>query len=271
MKKTVFITGASSGIGLETALEFEKKGWNVVATMRKPNDRKTVLHDKGITLLHLDVLEPSSIQKALNDALTRFARIDALVNNAGFAVRGVFETSTHDEVKKQYDTNVLGLMDVTRAFLPVFRKQGDGTIINVASVGGRLAFPFYSIYNSSKFAVEGFSEGLHYELKPFGIRVKIIEPGVIKTDFYGRSMHDISLPGEATDYEGYLKGSMSKMAASEKTGSHPDVIAKLIVKAANDKSYRLRYSAGSNAKMLLILRKILPDNLFLGLVRSSTM
>ena len=188
MKKTVIITGASSGIGLETALIFFEKGWNVVATMRNPEGRKTGLHEEKIDLRHLDVTDIGSIKEVIQYARDKYGRIDVLVNNAGYAVRGPFEMSDPAQVKTQFDTNVLGLMDTCRIIIPVFREQREGTIINVASIGGRATIPFYSIYNSSKFAVEGFSEALHFELRPFNIRVRIIEPGFILTNFYGRSM-----------------------------------------------------------------------------------
>lgn len=270
MKKTIFITGASTGIGKETAIYFSEKGWNVVATMRDPSKWKSESKEISLDIIPLDVLDTLSIREAIQYTIKKYGNIDVLVNNAGFALRGAFESSTHEEVKKQYDANVLGLMDVTREIIPVFRNQNGGTIINVASVGGRMAFPFYSLYNSSKWAVDGFSEALRYELEPFHIKVKAIEPGVIKTDFYNRSM--VISKKEGLDiYDKMLENSIKKTTSAEKAGSHPRVIAKLIYRAANDKSSKLRYSAGSNAGLIFFMRRILPDGLFFAIIKAFSM
>ncbi|MBN2546524.1 MAG: SDR family oxidoreductase [Spirochaetes bacterium] len=269
MPNTVLITGSSTGIGKETALYFYKKGWNVVATMRNPDKRKTELHETKMDIVHLDVLEINSIKKAIRYTLDKFGKIDVFVNNAGYAVRGAFELSTREQIEKQYNTNVLGLMDAVREIIPIFRKQKHGIIINVASIGGRITVPFYSIYNSTKWAIEGFSEGLHYELKPFNIKVKIIEPGLIKTDFYDRSM--VNIQNEEIDvYNKYFEKSLKKTMAMEPSASHPSLIAKIIYKAATDNRGKLRYSKGKNSWLVLFLRKILPDTLFFKIIKAST-
>jgi short-subunit dehydrogenase len=188
----------------------------------------------------------------------------------GYAVRGPFEMSEPEQVKTQFDTNVLELMDICRTIIPIFRMQKGGTIINVASIGGRTAIPFYSIYNNSKFAVEGFSEALHYELHPFHIKVRIIEPGFIRTDFYNRSM--VETQNEIkNDYSEMSEKSLKKSEAMDKGASHPIVIAKLIYKAACSRGHKLRYHAGNNAGLVLFLRKILPDWLFFTLIKQFTM
>jgi len=182
--KTVLITGTSSGIGKETALYFSNKDWNVIATMRNPEKRKNIFQNtNNIDTIHLDVLDYSSIKKAIDYAEKKYGSIDVLVNNAGYASFGPFEISSQDHVEKQFKTNVLGLMDVTREILPLMRKRKQGVIINVTSIAGRMTFPLYSLYNSTKWAVEGFSESLQFELRKFNIKVKNIEPGIIKTDF----------------------------------------------------------------------------------------
>ena len=270
MNKTVIITGASSGIGLETALIFFEKGWKVIATMRNPESRKTKLHEKKMDLQHLDVTDKESIKKVIQYALDKYGRIDVLVNNAGYAVRGPLELSEPAQVKTQFDTNVLGLMDICRIIIPIFRRQKEGTIINVASVGGRAAIPFYSIYNSSKFAVEGFSEALHFELRPFHIKVRIIEPGFIRTDFYDRSMVETQNKIK-NDYSEMYEKSLKKAEAMGKGASHPIVIARLIYKAACSRGHKLRYHAGNSAGLVLFLRKTLPDRLFFTLIRLFTM
>jgi NAD(P)-dependent dehydrogenase (short-subunit alcohol dehydrogenase family) len=262
--KTVLITGASSGIGLETALYFFERNWNVIATMRNPQNRRTVLHDKGLPdLVHLDVMDASSIHAAIQYATEKYIGIDVLVNNAGYAVYGPFEATTPDQVKRQYDTNVFGLMQVTREILPLFRQQKSGVIINVSSMGGRAGFPLYSIYDSTKWAVEGFSEILLYELKPLNIQVKLIEPGVIKTDFYDRSLDPVKNEGWSTAYGNIMK--RGERFAGEKAlrfSSSPRVVARTIYRAAHDPSSRLRYTTGMGAKLLVLVRWLLPERLF---------
>src|SRR5215203_1194611 len=187
MNKVILITGASSGIGKETAKLFQVKNWRVAATMREPEKAEEIQRIADVETFRLDVTDTDSIKRAITDVLEKFGRIDAVLNNAGYAVVGAFEAATPEQIERQYQTNVFGLMNVTREILPYFRQEKRGIIVNVASVGGRMTFPLYSIYNSTKWAVEGFSEALQYEVEQFNIRIKIIEPGPIKTDFYDRS------------------------------------------------------------------------------------
>jgi NADP-dependent 3-hydroxy acid dehydrogenase YdfG len=271
--KTVFITGTSSGIGLRTALHFHEKGWNVIATMRHPENRTTLLHENGLTdLVHLDVMDESSIQAAVHYALEKYKTIDVLVNNAGYAAYGPFEATAPAQVKKEYDTNVFGLMDVTRAFLPVFRKQNGGTIVNVASMGGRISFPLYSIYNSTKFAVEGFSESLRYELAPLNIKVKLIEPGVIKTDFYDRSLDRVDASGLGGAYDDFIRRAKKNLSDTFiQQGCEPEVVAHEIYQAATDTGSRLRYPVGTDAKLVRVARWLLPERLFFWMIEQNTL
>lgn len=263
MAKTVLITGTSSGIGKETALHFSKQGWNVIATMRNPGMRNTGFEEKNnIEVVTLDVLNISSIQKAIEHSMTTYGRIDVLVNNAGYATFGPFEASTPDVVRRQIHTNVEGLMDVTREIIPLFRTQKQGVIVNVSSVGGRMAFPMYSVYNSTKWAVEGFSECLQYELRPFNIKVKIIEPGFIKTDFYDRSK-DIMKKDNLVAYDTLVASMVGFEGFLMKRGwnSPPQVVAKTIYRAATDGSWKLRYHSGRFSGAILGFRRILPERL----------
>jgi len=269
MEKTVIITGTSSGIGKEASLFFSEKGWNVVATMRNPNKRKTELKNKdGIDCIHLDVLDEKSIGDAIKFTLKKYKKIDVVVNNAGYSLFGPFEASKKEQVKKQFDTNVLGLMNVTREILPTFRKQRNGVIINVSSAAGRMTFPFYSLYNSTKWAVEGFSESLQFELRQFNIKIKIIEPGIINTEFYAGS----KVIAENQTFEDY-KTSLNKMIEYEKRNiekknySHPRVVAETIYKAAIDESWKMRYKTGKYAGTIITLRRLFPDPLFFGIIR----
>jgi NAD(P)-dependent dehydrogenase (short-subunit alcohol dehydrogenase family) len=269
MPKTVLITGASTGIGYATAKLFQQRGWNVIATMRSPEKVIDLAELDNVICLRLDVTDRDSIQQAMTTALQCFPAIDVLVNNAGYGLIGPFEACSPEQIERQFATNVFGVMEMTRALLPHFRHWRKGVIVNVASMGGRLAFPIYSVYHASKWAVEGFSDSLRYELEPFNIRVKIIEPGPIKTDFYTRSPDLAKQPG-LTAYEAFVDRVLPKMNHYGETGSPPEVTAQVIYQAATDNRKRLRYPAGGNASLYLLLRKLLPDNLFTGIIRRGT-
>jgi NAD(P)-dependent dehydrogenase (short-subunit alcohol dehydrogenase family) len=263
--KTVLITGASSGIGKATALHFAQNGWNVAATMRRPEQETELSQHPNVKLFRLDVTDAASIRQALADARAAFGGIDAVVNNAGYGAIGIFEAATPEQIQRQFDTNVFGVMNVIREILPYFREKRDGTIINVTSMGGLITFPIYSVYHATKWAVEGFAEALQFELKPFNIRVKNVEPGAIKTDFYDRSM-DLFRKDGLTAYDEYQRVTF---ANSQKAGANapgPEVVAKAIFRAANDRSFRLRYPAGGQGPMLLALRRFVPLGWFTGIV-----
>ncbi|MEO5911274.1 MAG: SDR family oxidoreductase [Pelobium sp.] len=266
MSKTIFITGASSGIGKTTAIYFAERGWNVAATMRKPEEEQELIKYKSIKCYALDVLDEESISRAYEWAVQDFGTIEVLVNNAGYAALGPFEAADKYQIAKQFDTNVIGLMSVCQQFIPYFRKQLGGTIINVASVGGRMTFPLYSLYHGTKWAVEGFSESLSFELKPFNIKIKIIEPGAIRTDFYDRSADTLTKEGLKV-YDNYVDKVKANFLKAAAKAPGPEVVAKTIWKAANSNSFKLRYAVGSGAPFLLFIRRILPDAWFMCLVR----
>ncbi|HVO29305.1 MAG TPA: SDR family NAD(P)-dependent oxidoreductase, partial [bacterium] len=196
-----------------------------------------------------------------------FGRIDVVVNNAGFGVDGVFEAMDDETIQRQFETNVFGLMRVTRAAIPLMRAQGGGTIVQVASMGGRLAFPFFSLYHGTKWAVEGFSESLHYELQPFGIRIKVVEPGTIKTDFYGRSR--MAIGGDRPEYRAALEKAEKISQAPAENGVSPEVVAAVVERAATHRGAKMRFPVGAPAPLLLALRRVLPEAMFFGLVRRS--
>ena len=265
MANTILITGASTGIGKATAELFLEQGWNVIATMRTPKDEQA--HERKL-VTRLDVLEQGSIDEAIRLGIEKFGRIDALVNNAGYGLVGTFESMSEGQIKRQFDTNVFGLMRLTNAILPHFRANKAGILINVASMGGRLTFPFYSVYHGTKWAVDGFSESLSYELGEIGARVKIIEPGAIKTDFYGRSA-DFTHDTELSEYNGIVEKGMRRMNAAGAKGAPASAVADAIWKAATDGSGRLRYVVGSDAKMMLGLRKLIGVRAFMATIRSQ--
>ncbi|MGH8453137.1 MAG: SDR family oxidoreductase [Nevskiales bacterium] len=266
MNNTVLITGASTGIGRATAELFFQRGWNVVATMRTPKSERK---DPRWLVTRLDVTEPASIEAAIQETLTRFGRIDVMVNNAGYPLVGTFESMDEARIRRQFETNVFGVMRCCKAILPHFRKNSAGVLINVTSMGGRVTFPFYSAYHASKWAADGFSESLQFELRPLGIKVKIIEPGAIKTDFYERSadfVHDRAL----APYNGIVDKAIPKMnAAGLVKGAPPESVANAIYQAATDGSWKLRYVVGTDAKSLLVLRTLLPNSAYQAVVRGQ--
>ncbi len=263
MAKTVLITGSSSGIGKATANEFQRQGWNVAATMRSPG-KSSLSESTNLKIIALDVTDSDSIKRAIESTLEKFSKIDCVVNNAGYGLVGPFEASTSEGVQRQFDTNVFGLMNVVREILPHFREQKSGVIVNVSSMGGRVTFPLYSLYHATKWAVEGFSESLHFEVQQFNIRIKLIEPGPIKTDFYDRSMDVMSKP-ELKAYDQFVSRAMNEMQNAGARAPGPEMVAKVIYGAATDNSSKLRYPVNSEA--ILALRKLLPDGVFNSIVK----
>ena len=264
---TVLVTGASSGIGRATVAACAARGWRVAATMRRPEDAADLTTLAGVEVLPLDVTSQESVESAVADAVARLGRLDAVVNNAGYGVDGVFEGADDATIRRQFETNVFGLMRVTRAAIPVMRRQGGGTLVQVSSMGGRVTFPLYSLYHATKWAVEGFSESLAFELRPFGIRMRLVEPGAIRTDFYGRSREPVVAPAGSGYDELVERCQAISLAAGRQEGSGPDVVAHTIIRSITDRGWRLRYPVAAPAPLLMALRKILPEAWFLRLIR----
>jgi NAD(P)-dependent dehydrogenase (short-subunit alcohol dehydrogenase family) len=267
-KKTVLITGTSSGIGKATVLTFAEMGWNVIATQRNPENETDFSKFPNVKMYSLDVTDLESIKLTMSQAQKEFGKIDVIINNAGYGVDGVFEAMSDEIIEKQFNTNVFGLMRVTREAIKLMRPNGGGTIIQISSMGGKITFPLYSIYHATKFAVEGFTESLHYELAQFKIKMKLIEPGPIVTDFYGRSRQSI----KATDthlYDGFIQKFNTAAEKVMQAAEGPEVVARLIYKAATDNSNQMRYAVGKPGPMLLVLRKLLSDKLYFLMVRKS--
>ncbi len=261
MTKTVLITGASSGIGKATAKYFLQKGWNVAATMRSPIKTGEWTTAKNIICPHLDVTLPETIDSAARETVEHFGRIDVLVNNAGYALMGPIEGVMPEQLEHQFKTNVFGLVSTIQTVLPIMRQQGSGTIINVASIGGRLAFPLTSAYHATKWAVEGLSESIRYELQQFNIQVKIIEPGGIRTNFIDRG----TIWANHSNYADQIEQVSQFSAGLNDSLPGPEGIAKAIYQAANDRSGRLRYSP--HGGVFLFIHSILPDWLWRSFVR----
>lgn len=268
MNKTILITGSSSGIGKACALRFQQAGWNVIATMRSTDQGRELSALANVCVIRLDVTDPASIQAAVNEGLVRFGRIDALLNNAGYGAYGPLEATPMDKVRRQFEVNVIGLLATTQAVLPHMRRQKSGVILNVSSVGGRITFPLGTLYHGTKFAVEGLSESLHFELLPLGIRVKLIEPGMVRTDFAGRSF-DFSNDPALSEYQPTVQALLSAMGPMSETASSAESVAQIIYDAATDQADRLRYVAGVDALELLAARHAADDAGFLGHMRAQ--
>jgi len=239
MKKTIFITGASSGLGKATAKLFAAKGWNVIATMRTPNKEKELGTLPNVSVLALDVCDPKQIREVVR-SVTSKGKVDVVLNNAGYALTGPLEASTEDQVLAQLTTNELGAILVTKAFIPHFREQQSGMFLTTTSIGGLVSFPLNAVYHATKWALEGFAESLAFELKPFDIKVKTISPGGIKSDFMTKA--------QMVQDENYA-ATFQKMLAmfGESQGSSPEEIAGVVYEAATDGKDQLRYVAGADA------------------------
>ncbi|MEM7117371.1 MAG: SDR family oxidoreductase [Chloroflexota bacterium] len=261
--KTIVITGASSGIGKATAKHFAQQGWNVAATMRKPEKETELGNIANISLYQLDVTDQASIDSAATQILSDYETVDVVLNNAGYGLAGPFEAATPEQIRRQFDTNVFGLMEVTRAFLPHFRANKAGLFLNVSSIGGRVTFPYISLYHSTKWAVEGYSESLAYELGQLGIQVKIIEPGGVATDFGGRSM-DMAMPNELPDYAPGVQKFMDARESMGLSASSAEQMAEWIYEATTDGKNQLRYLLGEDAKQTYGMREQVGDDAFVA-------
>lgn len=267
MGNTIMITGASSGIGKATALHFQQKGWNVIATMRSPEQETELNRLENVQLEQLDVLDRASIEQAIRNGISTFGKIDALVNNAGYGAYGPLETFPRERIIRQFNTNVLGLIDVTQAMIPHFRENRNGVMVNISSIGGQMTFALGSLYHGTKFAVEGISESLHYEMKEIGVKVKIVEPGFIATDFGGRSF-DFQV-GDVEEYQPIIKALMRQWQNPNQTVSPAALVAEVIYQAVTDGTDQLRYRAGADAHYLLDLRKKLTDKEFFTMMNTQ--
>ena len=263
MEKVAVVTGTSSGIGFETALALAREGYYTYATMRDTtkSDKIKELGKKDnlkIDVLELDVDDENSVKTAIQKILDQKQRIDVLVNNAGWALWGCVEDVSVDEFKAQFDTNFFSIIRLIQEVGPTMRKQGSGTIVNVSSVVGRIGFPASPAYISSKFALEGLSESLRFELAPFGVNVVIIEPGVIKTNFM-KNMRMAEKSESNTVYRDITVKVVSGVKMMAEMGTHPKEVADTIVKAVKDEKPLPRYIVGNDASMFLEAKKSKTD------------
>ncbi|PSL23020.1 SDR family oxidoreductase [Chitinophaga ginsengisoli] len=262
--KTVLITGTSSGIGRAAVLTFQREGWNVIATMRSP-EKETELHQlDNVLVTRLDVLDNATILNTVEQGLDRFGQIDVLVNNAGYAVFGTFEMTAEHQTQNMFDTNLFGPMRVLKAVLPHFRNQKSGTVINITSMGGRVTFPACSLYHATKFALEGFTESLAYELLPFNIHAKIVEPGSTATRFVESAQ---VTQDTITEYSEFVKIGFANWAKNDTMTSTAEQIAAVIYTAATDENDRLRYKAGEDTQLYFQKRQSENDQEYVDYMR----
>jgi NAD(P)-dependent dehydrogenase (short-subunit alcohol dehydrogenase family) len=274
MRKTALITGASSGFGLLTSITLAKRGWHVLATMRDLNRRdklESAACNAGvldnIEFHALDVTDPGQIATIASNVSTRNQPLHALVNNAGFAVPGFAEEVSDAELRDQFETNFFGAASLTRAILPQMRRQGFGHIVMVSSISGRLGFPGVSSYAASKFALEGWTETLRYEMAALGIRVVLVEPGSFETDIWTRNakisakMQDPASPNAAR-----VSRWRERLDRSAKDRANPQIVADLTASILENPRPKLRYVIGRDAKMALVMRRLLPARLFERLI-----
>lgn len=245
--KTIFITGASSGLGKATAKLFQSKGWNVIATMRDPEKETELAALENVTLLPLDVTNTEQVKNTIQEAL-ELADVDVVYNNAGYGLMGPLESYSDEQIIRQLNTNLLGVILVTKAFIPHFRAKKSGLFLSTTSIGGVVTFPFSSIYHAAKFGIEGWSESMSYELALNNIQIKTIAPGGIKTDFAGRSVDFVS----DENYADALQKFNSIFDTS--TYNEPEQVAEVVYEAATDGKKQLRYVVGATAQYLAARR-----------------
>lgn len=260
-ERVVLITGASSGIGLACAKMLADKGYIVYGTSRKASYPPTTVK-KNFYMIQMDVTDEGSIKRAVNFIIEKEGKIDILINNAGFGLAGSVEDTSMKEAFEQFDTNFFGVHRVIKEVLPFMRERRKGYIINVSSIGGIIGLPFQPFYSASKFAVEGLTEALWHELKPFGIKVILIEPGDLKTEFTQRRV--FVEKSQKSPYYVQMQKTISIAQRDETHGSSPEKVGKLLLKLLRKKNPKLRYQVGpSYEKVAVLLKRILPEKIFL--------
>ena len=274
--KVALVTGSSSGIGFETSLMLARAGFNTYASMRNLEKSKNITEiakkeKLPLQVVQLDVNNDGSVKDAIVKILKADQRIDVLINNAGYGLFGSVEDTSIEEIKAQFETNFFGVVRVTQQVLPLMRRQNSGTIVNVSSVGGRIGLPALSAYHSTKFALEGLSESIAFELEPFGIRVVIIEPGVIRTNILNSSSSAKKALDPKSPYFSLsqkLNDNFKSMMESE-LSSPPEEVAKVILQAVTSENPQLRYSVGDDAANLIHARKNMPDKEFRNMIMKN--
>ncbi len=262
VNKTALVTGASAGIGEATVRQLLAEGHTVFAAARRV-DRMAPLAAAGATVLPLDLTDDASIVAAMAAVQEQAGRLDVLVNNAGYGSYGALEDVPLDEARRQCEVNLFGLARLCQLALPLMRAQASGTIVNVTSIGGKFGEPFGSWYHATKFAVEGLSDCLRMEVAPFGIRVVVIEPGAIRTEWGEIAFGSLLRRSGDTAYGPYARrhAKMGERAATSRLPSPPSVVARTIARAVQARRPRIRYATGGGARIFLFLQRMLPDRM----------
>ena len=274
-RKVALVTGSSSGIGFETALILARTGIHTYATMRNLEKSKNIIEISNtenlpLQVIQLDVNNDTSVKYAIDRIISEKKRIDVLVNNAGYGLFGSLEDISIEEIKMQFETNFFGVIRVTKQVLPIMRGQNGGIIINVSSVGGRIGLPALSAYHSTKFALEGLSESISYEVEPFGIRVVIIEPGVIRTNIMNSSISTTKASDPKSPYIKLMQKVESRFRSNmENASSPPETVAKVILQAVTSENPELRYTVGNDATTLIQARTNMPDKEFQKIIMQN--
>jgi NAD(P)-dependent dehydrogenase (short-subunit alcohol dehydrogenase family) len=268
------VTGSSSGIGFEIALMLARNDFQTYATMRnlaKSENIKSIASKENlpIHIEQLDVTDNKSVTNAIQAIVSKADRIDVLVNNAGYALTGAFEDLAIEEIKTQYETNLFGLIRTTQAVLPIMRKQKSGTIVNISSGAGRFGYPGGSAYVSTKFAVEGLSESMTYELEPFGIKVILIEPGVIKTNIANGMVIAKKTQNPNSPYSQIMQKMSTSFEHMLENASSPDLVAKVVLQAVTSENPSLRYLAGKDVEMWIESKRNMSDDEFYKMMMQS--
>jgi len=255
-KKVVLITGVSSGIGQATARLLVQRDFTIFGTARNPSGVKAIA---GVEVLTLDVRSDESVNTCVDAVLKRAGRLDILVNNAGYLLRGVVEEVAVEEAKGQFETNFFGVVRMVKKVLPIMRKQGSGQIINISSGVGLASLPFVGFYSASKFALEGYTEALRHEVKPFGVRVSLVEPGFVKTELYNNEQ----LAGNSIgDYDPWRERASQAAEKHREKSLEPEQVAEGVLRIIESKSPRLRNIVGKEIARTFLMRRFLPESLF---------
>ncbi len=273
--KVALVTGSSSGMGFATAIMLARAGIHTYASMRNLKKSKTITElasteNLPLQVVQLDVNDKKSVKEAITKIVTEKERIDVLVNNAGYGLFGSLEDISIEELKAQFETNFFGVIRVTQLVLPIMRKQKSGTIVNVSSVGGRIGLPVLSAYHSTKFALEGLSESMSYELEPFGIRVVIIEPGVIRTNIMNSSIIAKKAQDPKSPYFSLIqKVENNFKLMMENESSPPEEVAKAILGVVTSENSQLRYTVGNDAATMIQARVSMSENQFKKMIMQN--
>ncbi len=277
-QKVALVTGSSSGIGFETDLLLARTGFYTYASMRNLEKSKNIVEianreNLPLQIVQLDVNDDESIKKAVDKIVREKERIDVLVNNAGYGLFGSVEDLTIDEIKAQFETNFFGIVRVTQRILPIMRMRNNGgAIVNISSVGGQMGVPFLSAYNSTKFAVEGLSESMAYELEPFGIKVIIIEPGFIRTNIINSSILGKKALDPNSPYFSFtqkLADHFNSMVNNTSTSTPPEEVAKIILSSITSEKPKLRYTVGNDASAAIQAKRDMTDAEFMEMIKKQ--